>query len=217
MLGQFAVVFVRAIAGGLDARGGVGCRTTDGAVVTPFVKRFRGVDMKIHAWMLMLSMLVGGCASSPPQKAMVVPALATVAAPAPGVVTSGRFGAAEVLAIHDSGIRHVIDLTQESESPDFDEEAVLAASGIGYERLAIGVADGLTRENVQAFDRLLSEAEKPVLVHCGVSNRVGAMAALRAGWIEGKSVEEAIAVGRAWGLTSLEPVVRKKLGARGFE
>jgi uncharacterized protein (TIGR01244 family) len=173
--------------------------------------------MKIHAWLVGLVVVIGGCASAPSQKAFVAPALANVAAPAPGVVTSGRFGAAEVPSIHDSGIRQVIDLTAESESPDFDEAAVLAASGIGYERLSIGGADDLTRERVQAFDRLVSGADKPVLVHCGSSNRVGAMAALRAAWIEGKSVEEAVAVGKAWGLKSLEPVVREKLGAQGFE
>jgi uncharacterized protein (TIGR01244 family) len=110
-------------------------------------------------------------------------------------------------------VKHVIDLTQESESPDFDEASALAAADIAYDRLPIAGADGLTRDNVVAFDRLLASAEEPVLVHCGASNRVGAMAALRAGWLQGKDVEEALAIGREWGLKGLEPAVRGKLEA----
>src|SRR3546814_1034559 len=68
----------------------------------------------------------------------------------------------------------------------------------------------LTRENVLAFDALLRDAERPVLVHCASGNRVGAMAALRAAWVEGRSAEEAIAMGRDWGLKGLEEEVRRR-------
>ncbi|MDX1549980.1 MAG: hypothetical protein R3278_05475, partial [Lysobacter spongiicola] len=71
----------------------------------------------------------------------------------------------------------------------------------------------LTRENVLAFDQLLRDAERPVLVHCGSGNRVGAMAALRAAWVEGQSPDDAIATGKAWGLTSLKDAVRERLEA----
>jgi hypothetical protein len=50
-------------------------------------------------------------------------------------------------------------------------------------------------------------------VHCASSNRVGAMAALRAAWIDGRPTEEALQIGRAWGLKSLEPTVRARLEA----
>ena len=113
--------------------------------------------------------------------------------------------------LKDSGVKHVIDLTQESESPDFDEEAALAEAEIEYDRLPINGADGLTRDNGVAFDRLLASADEPVLVHCGASNRVGAMAALRAGWLQGTGVEESLAIGRSGGLKGLEPAVREWL------
>lgn len=161
-----------------------------------------------------LTLMLAGCASRPvPPQAASPPAIANAAAPEPGVFTGGRFGAGEVPLLKESGVAHVIDLTQETESPDFDEEAALAAAGIAYSRLPIAGADGLTRENVVAFDRLLAAADEPVLVHCGSSNRVGAMAALRAAWLQGKGVEEALAVGRAWGLKGLEPAVRGRIEA----
>jgi len=41
------------------------------------------------------------------------------------------------------------------------------------------------------------------------------MAALRAAWVEGRPAEEAIAVGRDWGLKGLEDEVRRRLEADG--
>jgi hypothetical protein len=39
------------------------------------------------------------------------------------------------------------------------------------------------------------------------------MAALRAAWVEGRPTDEAIAVGRAWGLKGLEDEVRRRIEA----
>ena len=168
--------------------------------------------MKLIPVIAASTILLAACATqSPTRIAATPPPIANAAAPEPGVFTSGRFGAGEVGLLPESGVRHVIDLTHHSEAPDFDAETALRSLGIRYDRLPIRGADGLTRANVEAFDRLLAGADEPVLVHCGSSNRVGAMAALRAAWIQGKSAEEAIAIGRAWGLTGLESAVRERL------
>jgi uncharacterized protein (TIGR01244 family) len=137
--------------------------------------------------------------------------LANGAAPEPGVHTAGRIGSDDIAKLEAAGIRHVIDLTLDSETPAFDEATAVRAAGLAYDNLPIAGPDGLTRANVEAFDRLLSDATGPVLVHCASSNRVGAMAALRAAWMEGKPVEEAVAIGRAWGLKSLEAAVRERI------
>lgn len=135
------------------------------------------------------------------------------AQPQPGIHSAGRIGQDDVAALQAAGIRHVIDLTLDSETPDFDEAAAMRDAGIGYANLPIGGPDSLTRANVEAFDALVDAADRPLLVHCASSNRVGAMAALRAAWIDGKPVDEAIAEGRAWGLRSLEGAVRERLEA----
>lgn len=139
--------------------------------------------------------------------------LMNAANPGDGIHTSGRLSQDDIAKLEAAGIRHVIDLAQDNETPDFDEAAAVQAAGIGYDNLPIAGPDALTRANVEAFDRLLADAQGPVLVHCASSNRVGAMAALRAAWIEGVPVEEAIAAGRAWGLRSLEGAVRERLAA----
>jgi uncharacterized protein (TIGR01244 family) len=113
-----------------------------------------------------------------------------------------------------AGVRTVINLRPASETPDLDEKSVVEKAGMAYRSLPIAGAAGLTRENVTAFDRLLSEAgEGKVLMHCASGNRVGAMMALRARWLQGKSAEEALAIGRSTGLKGLEGDVKGLLQA----
>jgi hypothetical protein len=52
------------------------------------------------------------------------------------------------------------------------------------------------------------------LVHCGSSNRVGALLALRAAWLKGATLEAALAAGRSAGLTGLESAVRSAIANR---
>ncbi|WEN14209.1 sulfur transferase domain-containing protein [Rhodanobacter sp. AS-Z3] len=150
-------------------------------------------------------------ASSPPAELTGLP---HVSFPAPHRVASGRLQASDIPALKHAGIREVIDLSVDSETPDFDEAAAMHAAGIDYRNLPIHGADDLSPATVTHFDRLLAEAgDRETLVHCASSNRVGALIALRAALIGGKNSEDAVAEGRRWGLKSLEPVVRARLSA----
>lgn len=172
--------------------------------------------MKLLLPSVLIALLAGtGCATSAETVAM--PAISGAMSPAPGIVSAGRLAPDDVARVRDSGIRHVIDLTPDAETPDFDEAQAVRAAGLGYSNLPLRGAMDLTRENVLAFDGLLRSAELPVVVHCASGNRVGAMAALRAAWVEGKPVDEAIAIGKAWGLKGLEAEVRGKLDAERLE
>lgn len=114
----------------------------------------------------------------------------------PSVEALAQLGAA--------GVRTVINLRPATETPDFDEKAIVEKSGVTYRSLPISGKASLTRENVQAFDRLLNEAQEgKVLMHCASGNRVGALLALRARWLEGKTAEQALVIGKAAGLTGL--------------
>jgi uncharacterized protein (TIGR01244 family) len=158
------------------------------------------------------TLLGSSCVTSP--SSTVVPEVANAVSPAAGVVAAGRLTLEDIARLQRAGIRHVIDLTAEAETPEFDEESAVRSVGIGYSNLPLTGAEDLTQVNVAAFDRLLHEAQRPLLVHCASGNRVGAIAALRAAWIDGKSVEEAVAIGKAWGLKGLEPQVRERIEAR---
>ncbi|MGB3497365.1 MAG: sulfur transferase domain-containing protein [Rhodanobacter lindaniclasticus] len=164
-------------------------------------------------WSLLLAITPLAVHAAAPAEAALA-GLPNASFPAPHRVASGRLQAGDVAALKAAGIAQVIDLSVDSETPRFDEAAAMRAAGIGYHNLPIHGAADLTRHNVAQFDRLLREAGvRETLVHCASSNRVGAMIALRAALIGGKSSDAALAEGRRWGMKSLEPAVRERLQA----
>ena len=126
--------------------------------------------------------------------------------------TSGQPQAATFNALRQAGIRAVIDLRPPSERPEFDERSVAQAAGLTYESLPVEGRGGLTRENVVAFDALLKKhAQEQTLAHCSSGNRVGALMALRAAWLDGKSMQEALAIGERAGLKGMKADVEAVL------
>ncbi|MCM2309818.1 MAG: sulfur transferase domain-containing protein [Steroidobacteraceae bacterium] len=166
--------------------------------------------MKLIAPVVLAAALAGGgCATT--AEPVALSAISDAVSPAPGIVSAGRLEPADIARVRDAGIRHVIDLTPDAETPGFDEAAAVRAAGLAYSNLPLRGAADLTRENVIAFDALVRAAKRPVLVHCASGNRVGAMAALRAAWVEGKPADEAIDIGKTWGLKGLEAEVRRRI------
>ena len=132
--------------------------------------------------------------------------------PAAQLHASGQPSADAIAALPAAGVKVVIDLRPDAETPQLDEAAVVRAAGLTYESLPIAGKAGLTRENVAAFDALLKKhGGETTLAHCSTSNRVGALLALRAAWIEGKPVAEALALGEKAGLKGLKPDVEALL------
>jgi uncharacterized protein (TIGR01244 family) len=110
------------------------------------------------------------------------------------------------------GGMHVIDLRAPAEDRGYDEAAAVDAAGMNYHNLPIVGAAGLTRENVSKLDNLLADTQgEKTLLHCASANRVGALMALRARWLQGASRSEALEIGRQHGLTSLQPRVEELL------
>jgi len=160
----------------------------------------------------LVALALTGCASG---GAFRTPVLMHAAQPEPGIVTAGQLQPSDIARLKAAGVREVIDLTRDSETPEFDEAAAVRAAGIQYENLPIHGAAGLTEANVRAFDALIRNSAHPIVVHCASSNRVGAMAALRAAWLQGQRADQAIETGKAWGLKGLEPEVRALLERGG--
>lgn len=133
--------------------------------------------------------------------------------PAPNQLVAGQPQPHELVAFSHAGVRHVINARTERELEAWDEPRLLDELGMAYHHLPIGGPDDLDRAAIQRFDEILSEiGDEPVLLHCASGNRIGALFALRAAWIDGKDSAEAMEIGRAHGLTRLEGVVREKLG-----
>ena len=129
-----------------------------------------------------------------------------------GMTASGQPDAAALAVFADSGYAAVIDLRGPDEDRGFDEQAEVEDLGMDYINLPVIGRDGISFENARKLREILDRYDAPVLVHCGSSNRVGALLALGAS-LEGADDEAAVAAGREAGLTRLEGVVRERLTA----
>lgn len=135
------------------------------------------------------------------------------AVPVEGLLTAAQVTEEQVGYLADLGYRNFISLRVATEDGAGWEETAIAGDGASFSRIEVAGAAGLTRENVEALDRALDEAgSEPTVLYCASSNRVGALLALRAYWLDGADAEEALALGREAGLRSLEGPVSELLG-----
>jgi len=134
--------------------------------------------------------------------------------PIPGVLSGGQPTQDQIASAGAAGYKTVINLRPDTE-PGFDwEPAAVRAMGMDYVSIPVSGPTGLTKDTVVRLDAALkaAAAKGPVLFHCASGNRVGALLALRAVWLEGKDAAAALAYGQASGLTGLEPTVKSLLG-----
>ena len=130
--------------------------------------------------------------------------------PVDGITSSGQPDADGFKHVADAGYAAVIDLRGPGENRGLDETTVLAELGLDYVVLPLTGPDSISMENAGKLDEILLSYDKPVLIHCGSGNRVGAILALRHS-LRGASDEEALAYGNSAGLTGLEPIVKQRL------
>lgn len=120
--------------------------------------------------------------------------------------------AADLVTLARRGARLVLDLRQPSEDHGCDESALVAAGGMTYRNLPVAGVAGLTPGNVREFARLVDDpANHPLVIHCATANRVGALVALKAAWLDGADTETALALGRRAGMRAIETAVRAAL------
>ncbi len=132
--------------------------------------------------------------------------------PRDGLYTAGQPAAGDWQAIAARGVATVVNLRPQAEMAGRDEAAEVALAGMRYAEIPVSGAAGITMENARALRTLLQQASGPVLVHCASGNRVGALIALGAA-DAGAGADDAIAQGRAAGMTGAEAKVRELLGA----
>ncbi len=126
--------------------------------------------------------------------------------PVANLVTGGQPSVAELRDVKNAGVTKVINLRGPNEEVDFNERAEVEALEMEYVSFPISGAADVTPENARKLHELLKGDEK-VLLHCASGNRVGALLAIRAHDIQGKSADESLRLGRAAGLGSLDKKV----------
>ncbi len=172
--------------------------------------------------------LATGCGGNPPPAPSSAPAAEAPQAnpirldslrvpnlkrPAPGLLSGGQPDAAGLTNALDVGVKTVINLRPLDEPGAWEEQPMVEAKGGTYHALPIRGPEDITAANAKALRALIDAAQGPILVHCGSGNRVGALLALDAA-LAGKTFEQSLEIGRAAGLTRLEPHVKTVLQQR---
>lgn len=110
-----------------------------------------------------------------------------------------------------SGIETVISLRGENEV-DFDEAKEVVDTGMRFINLTIKGASDITPENSRQLRTILDQIEGPVLLHCGSSNRVGALLAVDAA-MRGYHSEAAMKYGKLAGMRGLTDITKEVIEA----
>lgn len=132
----------------------------------------------------------------------------------PGVAAAGQPSPEALAGLKAMGFGTVVNLRLETEKGVAGEKAVVEGQGLRYVSVPV-TPEGFGLEDALAVQQVLDDPwTGPVLVHCGSANRVGGVLAV----IEarkGRSLDEALSLGRAAGLSSptMESAVRRVLGA----
>lgn len=127
------------------------------------------------------------------------------------VLTGGQPSPEDLAALKGWGFGTIVSLRTEGEDIGYDDQAMAKELGLTFVNIPVGIRDGLTVAKASRMRSVVNQTKAPVLLYCGSGNRVGALYALGAYYLDGKSIEEALAVGRTTGLTGFEPTVRKLL------
>ena len=130
----------------------------------------------------------------------------------PGLHAGGQPTAADLARMQAQGVHTVIDLRGENADRGYDEAAEARRLGLAYVALPVTGADGITAANAEALQALLDAHRNGVLLHCASGNRAGALLALGHA-NAGMPRDQALALGRAAGLKSLEPAVIERMQA----
>lgn len=123
--------------------------------------------------------------------------------PEPGILAAGQPTGEQIQLVAEEGYRTVIDLRPADEPRGYDEPGAAKANGLAYVNLPVTPAS-LDQATIDRFLETMRKAERPVLLHCATSNRVGA---LYYAWLvleKGAKPEEALTKARAAGLKSPE-------------
>ena len=149
--------------------------------------------MRILAALILLALPVSAQAPEPP--GFGIPGAVQ---PEEGLLIAGQPTAKQLKAAGKAGYKTVIDLRPLTEDRGFEEEKAVRKAKMEYANIAV-TPDTLDTSTVKYFLTVLSNAERPALIHCGSGLRAGglyyAWLVLEKGVPEAQAVEQAQAAG----------------------
>lgn len=126
-------------------------------------------------------------------------------------LAGGQPSEADLKQLSAQGIQTVVNFRGDGEFDKYDEAQAVTKNGMNYVHIPIDSREALNKDNVKKFRDALNASPEGTFLHCGSGNRVGALFALDAYWNQNKSAEEALAIGKEAGLTSLTEHVESLL------
>lgn len=94
--------------------------------------------------------------------------------PEPGVMAAAQPTGEQIQLAAEDGYRTLLDLRPREEPREFDEILAARQNGLAYVNIPVTLAT-LGQATIDRFLEAMERAERPVLLHCGTANRVGAM------------------------------------------
>jgi uncharacterized protein (TIGR01244 family) len=91
------------------------------------------------------------------------------------VYLAGQPTAEDLAQAKKDGIKTVINLRPDAEIKTFDERQAAEAAGLAYVHIPFAGADEATDAVFDEARKQLKAAKRPILLHCGTANRVGAV------------------------------------------
>ena len=119
-----------------------------------------------------------------------------------GVFLASQPSAEDFAQAQLGGVRAVLDIRHDAETPDLNERAVVEGLGMTYLHRPWNGPDELTDAVFDDLRTILRDGEKPLLFHCGSANRVGAIWLAHRVLDGGLEVEAALAEAKTVGLKS---------------
>ncbi len=127
-----------------------------------------------------------------------------------GHLVGGQPSLSQYKQISVEGYKTVICMRCLDEPGAENARAHAEEAGLTFVHIPVAGADDFNKENAEALSEALKGAA-PFVVHCRSGGRVAALFALKSGWVDGKSIEQAIEEGHKMGLGGLEAAIRKLL------
>ena len=132
--------------------------------------------------------------------------------PFEGILVGGQPTPEQLEAAAQAGYSTIVNLRPPGENSEWEEASKAAELGLRYVNIPIAGVEDLNAENAARLAEVVDDpAARPLLVHCGSGNRVGALFALKAFYVDGEDAASALQTGLDTGLTSLEDAVRQRL------
>ncbi len=128
-----------------------------------------------------------------------------------GHLLGGQPSESQYKQLSVEGYKTVVCLRPLSEPGAENSKVRTESAGMNFVHIPITGPGDFTKDNAKALDEALKGEAGPYVVHCKSGGRVSALFTLKLGWVDGKSVDEAMAEGEKIGLGGLEASIRKLL------